>query len=318
LQAILPANTGGTASRYQKNRALTEILHRSIIEGVRRDLETRLIQFDFNVLGPNARKNIPDVLLQEKTRACVADSILVKPSAHRTTQCISRHATPWLYIVGLLLLGGPLVPIANAQQDTSEVWPEADVYVKLNNDIRVYLMSARAKNREEESGTWEFGPNLDIYLKSIRGRVATSANQERRKYLMVRFGYRAVTFPDRTVEQRGVIEFHARYYLPKSLMVVDRNRFDLRGTKTFSWRYRNRVSLEREFKARNVAFIPYVRAEGYYDCTAVKWTRFAYIGGIVFPFGSHFEIEPSYERQNNKTGQPAYTNGYGLTLSLYF
>jgi len=208
---------------------------------------------------------------------------------------------------------------ATAQQAANEVWPEVDFYAKLNSNMRIYMMATRAKSREAPSDTWEFGPNLDIYLKSIRGRRADiSPDQARRKYLMLRLGYRVLPLPDHIVEQRGVIELHTRYYLPKSFLVVDRNRLDLRGKETFSWRYRNRVSVEREFRARRVTFTPYVRAEGYYDCTGAKWTRFAYIGGVVFPIGSHLELEPSYERQINKTGQPSYTNGYGITWSIYF
>lgn len=184
--------------------------------------------------------------------------------------------------------------------------------------MRLYVMAARAKNREAENNTWEYGPNLDIYLKSIRGRLVTSPDPAKKKYLMLRLGYRILTFPDRIDEHRGVIELHARYYLPGSFLIVDRNRIDLRGRETFSWRYRNRVSIERAFASRTVRFTPYARAEAYYDCTAAKWTRFSYIAGIVFPIGSRFEVEPSYERQINKTGEPNYTNGYGLTWSIYF
>lgn len=229
------------------------------------------------------------------------------------------RATVWLRIVGIIVLGVLPVCPATAQQAANEIWPEVDVYARLNSNMRIYMMAARAKNREAQSDTWEFGPNLDIYLKSIRGRRAElSPDQARKKYLMLRLGYRVLPLPDHIVEQRGVIELHTRYYLPKSFLVVDRNRMDLRGKETFSWRYRNRVSVEREFRARRVTFTPYVRAEGYYDCTGAKWTRFAYIGGLVFPIGSHLEIEPSYERQINKTGQPSYTNGYGITWSIYF
>jgi hypothetical protein len=240
------------------------------------------------------------------------------PTAYQPSPYRHRRTTPWLRIVGLVFLGGSLVRPATAQQTANEVWPEVDVYARLNANMRIYMMTARAKNREAQSDTWEFGPNLDIYLKSIRGRVETSPDQSRKKYLMLRLGYRVLPLSDHIVEQRGVIEFHCRYYLPESFLVVNRHRLDLRGKETFSWRYRNRVSVEREFRARRVTFTPYVRAEGYYDCTGAKWTRFAYIGGVVFPVGSHFEIEPSYERQINKTGQPNYTNGYGITWSIYF
>jgi hypothetical protein len=229
-----------------------------------------------------------------------------------------RCAPPWLCLVAVLVLGGLLVRPAAAQQTTTEGWPEVDIYAKLNASMRFYGMATRARDLDADTKSWEFGPNLDIFLWSIRDRYLSSRDHAKRKYLMLRIGYRVLPLPDHIVEHRGVIEIAPRYYLPKSFLLVDRNRIDLRGKDSFSWRYRNRLSLEREFKAHGIAFTPYARAEGYYDCTSAKWTRFAYIGGIVFPIGSRLEIEPTYERQNSKTGQPSYLNGAGITVSLYF
>jgi hypothetical protein len=228
------------------------------------------------------------------------------------------RAPPWLCVVAVLVLGGPLARRASAQETANEDWPEVDVYAKLNAHMRVYVMAARSKDRDTDSASGEFGPNLDFFLKSIRGRSSTSPDAAKRKYLMLRVGYRFLPNPNTTAEHRGVIELSPRYYLPKSFLVVNRNRIDLRGKETFSWRYRNRLSLERDVRARGIAFTPYARSEAFYDVTSAKWARFTYTAGVVFPFASRFEIEPSYERQVSKTGQPNYVNGLGLTLSLYF
>jgi len=114
-----------------------------------------------------------------------------------------------------------------------------------------------------------------------------------------------------------VAELTPRFPLPKSILVSDRNRIDFRWLDNFSWRYRNRLSVEREFKIRGVVLNPYARGEAYYDITAAKWTRIAWIGGVVMPIGKRTEIEPSFERQN-VTASTNHVNGVGLTVSLYF
>ena len=133
----------------------------------------------------------------------------------------------------------------------------------------------------------------------------------------MRLAYHVLPEADGNTEHRGIIEVTPRYYLPKGFLLSDRNRLDLRGTSSFSWRYRNRLTLERDFKIGSRNFTPYGRAEAFYDITNGQWNRFAYSGGVFFPFAKHYEFEPYFERQNNSGSNPKYTNGVGITLSIY-
>jgi hypothetical protein len=72
----------------------------------------------------------------------------------------------------------------------------------------------------------------------------------------------------------------------------------------FSWRYRNRLTIERSFKARSFEFSPYVRAEVYYDHKVTKWSRTTFGGGVTIPFRKHYEIEAYYEHQNDTSKSP--------------
>ena len=50
------------------------------------------------------------------------------------------------------------------------------------------------------------------------------------------------------------------------VLLSDRNRIDLRDIAgEFSWRYRNRLSVEKEFSIGRVRVNPYTRFEVYYD-----------------------------------------------------
>lgn len=72
-----------------------------------------------------------------------------------------------------------------------------------------------------------------------------------------------------------LIEQTLRKLLPGSLLLSDRNREEFRFVNgDFSFRYRNRVTIEREFhlfKQRNIT--PYVSGEIFYDTRYRVWNR---------------------------------------------
>jgi hypothetical protein len=81
-----------------------------------------------------------------------------------------------------------------------------------------------------------------------------------------------------------------------------------RGELNFSnggltWRYRNRLQLEREITIRRYHPTPYANIEVYYDSMFHKWSSTAIEAGSQFPFQRHYEIDVYYEHQNN-TGTP--------------
>ena len=68
----------------------------------------------------------------------------------------------------------------------------------------------------------------------------------------MRIGYRYLhNAGDDPDENRGVLEVTPRYPLVRGVLVSNRNRIDFRFIEgEYSWRYRNRLSLEREVSAR--------------------------------------------------------------------
>jgi hypothetical protein len=198
------------------------------------------------------------------------------------------------------------------------VWSEVDLYATLNSRLRASWFTDHATDRDFNGTSWEFGPNLDIYLKSIRHRESQTLDESKRKYLSMRLGYHVLPMQNGNTEQRGIFEITARYYLPRSFLLSERNRLDFRGQNTFSWRYRNRITLERDLKVKRIAFAPYARAEAFYNVTTGDWNRFSFTGGIVFSIAKHLELEPYFERQINSGSIPQFVNGFGITLSTYF
>jgi len=224
-----------------------------------------------------------------------------------------------IWVVFLILSAG--IP---ARAQSNQVWPEVSTFVKLNNQMRFYFLATTVKE-SRESTEGEYGPNFDFYLKPLRKHTALSLlplDESKNRPLMIRLGYRFIIpyTGDSPKEHRGVIEAVARYPLPHRVLVSDRNRLDLRSKGgEYSWRYRNRLTIETEFSVGRVKINPYARGELYYDSKYDKVSRNALIFGACFPITRHVELEGYLEHQNDSGGSSNRTvNGFGIVVNLYF
>ena len=70
------------------------------------------------------------------------------------------------------------------------------------------------------------------------------------------------------------------------LLLTDRNRADLDWrTGSFTWRYRNMLSLERTLVIHCYHPIPYASAEIYYESQYSKVSTTELYAGLAFPYG---------------------------------
>jgi hypothetical protein len=169
----------------------------------------------------------------------------------------------------------------------------------------------------------EFGPNFDFYLWPLLRPRLRDMDPAESKFLTFRVGYRYLpSFHETSAnENRPIAELTARFKLPWEVLLSDRNRFDFRfiSGQSFSWRYRNRVTLERSFEIRKYTFTPYLRGELYYDSRYDKIAKNAFTVGSVFPMTRCTELEIYYEDQRDSSSTPNYhTRGAGIVLGLYF
>lgn len=75
-------------------------------------------------------------------------------------------------------------------------------------------------------------------------------------------------------EHRIITEQTFRQHLPFEILLSDRNRADFRFINgDFSFRYRNRVKLEREFRLFGRSLTPYGAVEVFYDTRFNVWNR---------------------------------------------
>ena len=225
-------------------------------------------------------------------------------------------------ICAVLLVVSLAIPAG--AQTTKQIWPELGAYVKLNDQMRFYFLSTTVKENKESTEV-ELGPNFDFYLKPLAKNpklLLVRLDDSKNRPLMVRVGYRFI-YPiigNGSTEHRGVLEATARFPLVIGMLVSDRSRVDLRFIGgEYSWRYRNRLTVEGDVSVGRVTMNPYVRGEVYYDSRYNKWSRTALTVGSAFPITKHFELESYFEHQNNTEGSSNQElNAVGAVLNLFF
>ena len=207
-------------------------------------------------------------------------------------------------------------------QQIAQFWPEIDTYVKLNPTFRLMFDASTTQEAGNTIGG-QFGANFDMFTKpllKLKRFTVFQLDESKSRPLTIRIGYNRLPTPGKPPENRVVLDATPRYPLKAGILVADRNRVDLRWINgDFSWRYRNRLMVERTFGIHSYHFTPYVRGEAYYVSTAGKWSRTAEDVGCLFPIRRRAEIEAYYEHMNDTSKSPnQQTHGIGLVLSLYF
>src|ERR1700752_292323 len=219
-------------------------------------------------------------------------------------------------------------PPAKAQQPVTrnEFWPEIDVYINVKPKVRIYLIGTISKSVE------------DGEIRNAQGfeaQVGAHVDYIPNDHFILRTGYRFGTSvgdaDEPFKEHRVLTEQTLRKLLPGDLLLSDRNREDFRFVNgDFSFRYRNRVSIEREvdlFKERTIT--PYVSAEIFYDTRSNAWNRNRLAVGfqqslrrgplrkMLLP-KRQVILDLYYMRQNDSRSETQHVNPIGAALAFYF
>lgn len=218
----------------------------------------------------------------------------------------------------LACLAALLCSGAHAQQTQTQQLPEIDTYVQLTPRYRLMFLASRSNDGSTVNSA-QIGSNLDINFRPLRRRPLRTNDSSKSNLLTFRIGYQYLKNSGKPNENRVQMALTSRVHLPWRMELAERNRFDLRVIgDQFSWRYRNRLTLERSFAIRSFSFSPYARGEIYYDSKSGTWSKNTYSFGAVFPIRKRLDLEGYYERENTTGGDPPHLNGIGMTLSIYF
>jgi hypothetical protein len=210
----------------------------------------------------------------------------------------------------------------SAGAQTPQLLPEIDTYFKINPEMRAYFQA----QGDRDGGVplqATLGPSLQYYFKplvTLKKVTAFDLDDAKKRPLVVEAGYRVITAPNEPVENRFMPIATAALPLKGSLLVTDRNRADLDWKAgVFSWRYRNRVAMQRTFSIHSYHVTPYLNAEVYYESQYSKWSTTQLEAGGIFPIGSHVQVDAYYEHQNNTGKKPnQQVNDIGLAAHVFF
>ena len=124
----------------------------------------------------------------------------------------------------------------------------------------------------------EIGPSLDFYMKSLPRLAAirvVDPDKSADRLLILSVGYRYLPQAN-GAPATNRMEPVATFQVPLNagFKLVDRNRGDLDWqTGDFTWRYRNRLQLQRDFTVASQRLTPYASAEVYYQSSYGKWSE---------------------------------------------
>ena len=236
------------------------------------------------------------------------------PTTPRKIKLLQKTLLKWAFLVCFVSLP------ASAQEP--QFLPEIDTHLKLNSYVRTYL-EAKDDRDGGDPDQFSIGPSIQFYLKPlIRLKKITSfdLDDSKTRPLVLETGYRYITSPNTSPENR--LETIATFHFPlkAGFLVTDRNRADLDWKSGgFTWRYSNKLTIERTFAIRSYHLIPYIAAEPYYVSQYQKWSTTDLYAGCLFPVGKHVEFNTYYEHENDTGKSPNRQQNYiGLALYLYF
>lgn len=221
-------------------------------------------------------------------------------------------------MVMAILLGSTAMPIL---AQSVQVEPEMDTHLKLNSFTRVYL---QAKDDRDGGASDQFsiGPSLQFYFKpllALKKIAAFDLDDTKPRLVVLEAGYRHITTPNAPPTNRLQPLLTFNFPMRAGFSMSDRNRADLDWKNgAFTWRYRNKLTLERAFAVHSYHSFPYVAAETYYEDQYHKWSTTALFAGCRFSAGKYLQINTYYEHENNTGRRPNQEqNNIGVVLNFF-
>ena len=219
----------------------------------------------------------------------------------------------------------PVHLLAESPQTESEFWPELDGYIGINDHARIFLQYSATREKDlKDYAEGQVGGFLDIYMfRGARPELHGHPDASRLHYLFFRAGYLYPRSPasghsKASIDNIPTLEATAQIGLPLGVVLSDRNRGDLRFENgSFTPRYRNRLRLDRTFRARR-PLTPYLETEWFYDCRYDAFDEVRYSGGAEWAATRFLVAEAYYTRQRDTKSSPDFVNALGVKIAFYF
>jgi hypothetical protein len=228
-------------------------------------------------------------------------------------------------VVLLVLFFSPLVSHAQLALSAQEIWPAVDAYYRINPKWRIYGTLAGTKLEESSYSDAAVGLFADYFAfpfgfanKVLPGRSDSLPG----KFLWFRFGYQYSATPpsseDPFKESMIVTEFNPRFYLPWTMLMTVKNRFDWRFNEgDFNIRYRPRLMIEKDLRTDYLFFTATTFAEYFLNFGNSSVNRLRVQLGVEIRVTKHINYEVYWNHQFANSPEVNEVDAFGMTLKVY-
>ena len=214
-----------------------------------------------------------------------------------------------------------------AQNSSLEIWPETDIWYRLDSSWRLSSFIALSKNVESKYRELSVLVQADYawgHLKRIfKARLLDDTRAQTVKAWMARGGLMEGgslgDHADNYTEDMVFAELHRRMPLKGNVLLSQRLRGDFRWLShdpvEYSYRIRYRIMAEKEFASSRRSIVPYVSAESFWDSRYSTFKRLRIIGGTTVAWGRPLALEGNITYQYD--AKASVTNLYALNIILH-
>jgi len=201
------------------------------------------------------------------------------------------------------------------------IWPEVDGHLELPSQLRALVFTGLQEGADYSYQQWYAAAALGYHFKPILREHLINIDPDKEHYLVFGGGYeflRTTQSGGTKAENRIALEVTPGFRLPAEFLVRDRSFFEFRWINAVhSTRYRNLLSVERDFLYHGFRFAPFGSAEAFYDGAKQSWVQDWYTAGIQWPYKRLLMVETYYRRENCLSCTPAHWNAGGVTLHFF-
>jgi len=222
----------------------------------------------------------------------------------RSQPCARRRSSVFARLVSLALL---MAVAGSASAQSTEFWPEVDVYWRPAEHQRTFLELSSSAERD--------GPKREATVGLYQDYLRLPIGYLRAGYRFT-FSTRDASYRESRIVGEGVVTC----YSSDVARLLNRTRGELRWVNgAYSYRIRDRLHLQRvPPKDSRFGLAPYGTFEVYYDSREAQISRLAGRVGSEKRLSGRASIDVYIARQNNLHSTPSYVNALGITAKLEY
>jgi hypothetical protein len=209
-----------------------------------------------------------------------------------------------------IVLCAVFIPAAAQVSTTNYVWADLDAGITRRHTTYSALLSLRSEN----NGSHLYQRRIQFGASRMLPRqVAIGAN-----YVFITS--RSAGDPNVFLEHRWRVYAIPRVRTVAGITISDRNMVEFRRISgVLSYRYRNRLQVERHFGRERYSLTPYIGLEPIYDTRWKSWNKQPDAClGVLHPFSRHVSMDLFYRRQADSRPNLYLHNIVSATLRLRY